>query len=86
MNMIWEFFVRWRTWIVNLVLAASLVLPELLNSPEILAVIPEGWQRWVAVAAFLINIWMRPRAAAMAHDPEVQIKKAIDNSDPIEHA
>lgn len=63
---------RWRTWIVNVVLAALFALPAILNSPEILAVIPAEYQRWFLVAAFLINIWMRPRPAVLPSDPEAR--------------
>ena len=42
---IWEIVVRWRTYVVNIVLALLFILPELLNSPEILAVIPHDCQR-----------------------------------------
>lgn len=69
---LWEFIVRFRTWIVNIVLSLAVILPDLLNSPELLAVIPEDYQRYVLVAAFLINIWMRPRPAVIASDVEAQ--------------
>jgi hypothetical protein len=29
------------------------------------------------VAAFLVNIWIRPRPASVSTDPEVQVKQAI---------
>ncbi len=67
---------RWRTWIVNSLLALAVVAPEIANSPEILAVVPREWQRWFLVGVFLLNIWMRPRPAVLAGDPEVQAKKA----------
>ena len=81
MSFIWETLVRWRTYLVNIVLALLFIIPELLNSPEILAVIPHDYQRWFLVAAFLINILMRPRPASIASDPEVQVKKAISKTD-----
>ena len=70
LNQIWEALVRFRTWCVNLFAAALIVLPELLNAPEVLAVIPPSYQKWVFVAALLLNIWMRPRPAVMAKDVE----------------
>ena len=76
-NRVWETLVRWRTYFVNIVLALLFILPEVLNSPEILAIIPAEYQRWFLVAAFLVNIWMRPRPATVASDPEVQVKKAL---------
>ncbi|UJW87944.1 hypothetical protein [Devosia sp. SL43] len=78
---IWEVIVRWRTYLLNIVLALAFILPEVLNSPEILAVIPPGYQRWFLVAAFLLNIWMRPRPASIASDPEVQVRKVIEKTD-----
>lgn len=77
MHKIWDTLVRWRTWLLNATLALAFILPEVLNSPEILAVIPSEWQRWFLVGAFLLNIWMRPRPAARAADPEVEAANAV---------
>lgn len=74
MKAILETLVRWRTWIVNAVLALLFALPAILNSPEVLAVIPSEYQRWFLVAAFLVNIWMRPRPAVLPDDPEVDMR------------
>lgn len=81
MNFIWETLVRWRTYFLNIILALLFIAPEVLNSPEILAIIPAEYQRWFLVAAFLANIWMRPRAAATKNDPEVQVREAIKKAD-----
>lgn len=70
MKRIWEALVRFRTWVVNLSAAALLILPELLNAPEVIAVVPVQYQKYVFVAALLLNIWMRPRPAVMAKDIE----------------
>ena len=70
--MIWDIIVRFRTWILNVALALAFILPEVLNSPEILAIIPVEYQRWFLVAAFLLNIWMRPRPAVRSRDPEAR--------------
>lgn len=78
---IWETLVRWRVYFVNITLALAFILPEVLNSPEILAIIPHEYQRWFLVAAFLVNIWMRPRPAATRDDPEVQVREAIKATD-----
>ena len=67
-----DLLIRWRTWFLNVTLALAFILPEVLNSPEILAVIPKDYQRWFLVGAFLLNIWMRPRPAVRASDPEVR--------------
>lgn len=69
---IWEALVRFRTWVVNLFAAALLILPELLNAPEVIAVVPVQYQKWIFVAALLLNIWMRPRPAVLAKDVEAQ--------------
>lgn len=66
---------RWRTWVVNGLLALAVVAPELANSPEILAVVPREWQRWFLAGVFMLNIWMRPRPAVLPGDPEVQMKR-----------
>lgn len=67
---IYEALVRFRTWVVNLFAAALILLPELLNAPEVIAVIPVQYQKYVFVAALLLNIWMRPRPAVMKKDVE----------------
>lgn len=77
MNRIWEAIVRFRTWIVNLAASLLILLPELLNAPEVLAVIPLQYQKYVFVAALILNIVMRPRPAATRDDPEVQVREAI---------
>jgi len=85
MNRIWEAIVRFRTWIVNLAASLLILLPELLNAPEVLAVVPLQYQKYVFVGALILNIVMRPRPAAMAKDPEVQIAKRFA-ADETEHA
>ncbi|GCA49312.1 hypothetical protein KGO5_01755 [Sinorhizobium sp. KGO-5] len=67
-----ERIIRFRTWILNLILTLAIVAPDLLNSPELLALVPAEYQRWVIAAAFLVNIWMRPRPAVLPSDPEVR--------------
>jgi len=69
--------IRFRTWIVNLLLALATLAPEILNAPEILAVVPQDYQRYFLAGLFLLNIWLRPRPAVLPSDPEVQIKKAV---------
>ncbi len=67
-----ERIVRFRTWAFNLLLTQAILAPDLLNSPEMLALVPADYQRWVLAAAFLVNIWMRPRPAVIASDPEAR--------------
>jgi ABC-type branched-subunit amino acid transport system permease subunit len=85
MNRIWETLVRWRTWFVNAGAALLILLPELLNAPEVMAVIPAEYRKYAFVAALILNIIMRPRPAVMAKDPEVFIAKSIAANDA-EHA
>lgn len=71
---LWDFLVRWRTWLTNVAGAVLLALPDLLyllNSSELMAVLPPGYQKWLALALLIVNIWMRPRPAVRAKDPEV---------------
>ena len=65
---LWIAIVRFRTWLVNGIGALLILLPELLNAPEVLAVIPQQYQKYVFVAALLINIWLRPRPAVVKSD------------------
>lgn len=67
---------RWRTWVLNILLVFATLAPEILNAPEILAVVPQEYQRMFLAGLFLLNIWMRPRPAVLPGDPEVQAKKA----------
>lgn len=78
---VWETLVRWRTWIVNTVLAVVTIAPEILNAPEVLAVVPHEYQRYFLAGLFVLNILMRPRPAAVKSDPEVQVREAIKNAD-----
>ena len=77
MSRLWDFLVRWRTRLFNLVGLVLLALssPEVwglissvLGAPEVRAIIPPQWLPWVAFAAFAINLWMRPRLADRATD------------------
>lgn len=76
MNQIWETIVRWRTWLVNTVAALLIVLPDLLNAPEVIAVIPIQYQKYVFVAALLLNVLMRPRPAVIANDLEASVSRS----------
>ena len=72
---IWEFLVRLRTWLFNGVLALLVLAPEILNAPEILAVVPQHYQRYFLAGLFVVNILMRPRPAVMAKDPEAEVTR-----------
>jgi hypothetical protein len=72
---IFKTIARWRTWVVNLVLVAITLAPEVLSAPEILAIVPPDFQRYFLAFLFLVNIWMRPRKAVLPSDPEVKNAK-----------
>lgn len=76
-NRVWDFIVRWRTWLMNVFGAIILALPDLmlfLNSRELMEVLPLGYQKWLALGLLIANIWMRPRPAVRAGDPETIVK------------
>ncbi len=66
---------RWRTWVVNVILVFATMAPEVFNSPEILAIVPQEYQRYFLAFLFVVNIWMRPRPAVLPSDPEVKNAK-----------
>ena len=72
---VWGALVRFRTWLFNGIGGFVVLILPLLGAPEIMALLDPTQQKWVIAAAFVINIWMRPRPAARADDPEVQVAK-----------
>lgn len=76
MNRIIESVIRFRTWLANLFFALLIVAPDLLNSPEVIAIIPAEYQRWVIAAGFLLNILMRPRPAVISTDLEASVSRS----------
>ena len=76
MKRIIEAVIRFRTWLANLFFALLIVAPDLLNSPEVIAIIPAEYQRWVIAAGFLVNIWLRPRPAVLATDLEASVSRS----------
>ena len=79
---LWEFIVRFRNWLVTIVGALLIVLPDILQMPELLMILPEEHHKWVYVAILVLNLAMRWRPAAMWHDPEVKIAKAMKDGEP----
>jgi hypothetical protein len=68
---LWTWIVRWRTWLLNVLGAFLIALPDLmlfLQSPELMAVLPPGYQKWLALALLAFNVWARPRPAAIKKD------------------
>jgi hypothetical protein len=84
MNILWDFLIRWRTWLVNLFGSILLALPDLLyllQSTELMAVLPVGYQKWLALGLLVLNVWMRPRPASRPSDPEVQVANVLKGTD-----
>jgi hypothetical protein len=81
MQKFWEFVVRFRNWLVTLIGALIIILPDLLQAPELIAVLPEAWRKWVFLAVLLLNLALRWRPAAMWHDPEVRYARAARDAD-----
>lgn len=77
MTSIFKTIARWRTWVLNGLLVFATLAPEVLNAPEILAIVPQEYQRMFLAGLFVLNIWMRPRPAVLPGDPEIQIKKEL---------
>lgn len=88
MEQVWDFLVRWRTWLIGFVGVAAAFLPDiidlasqLLNAPQIIAVLPVGWKTWATAIGFVLMIWSRPRPASRAHDVDVQVRKVLNKVD-----
>ena len=88
MNRLWDFLIRFRTWLLGVAGVIIMVLPaetivlvaQLLDAPEIVSVLPEGWKPWAAAIGFVLMTWSRWRPASRAADPEVQVKLAIEET------
>jgi len=75
LDKIWDVLVRWRNWFVTAFGAAMILLPELLSSPELMAVLPTEYHKWVFLGTLLLNLAIRYRPAVRAADPEAEISK-----------
>lgn len=75
LNKLWEAIVRWRTALFNGIGAFLVAVAPILGAPEIVAIIPPKYIPYVMAAVFLINWWMRPRAAVTKDDPEAEITR-----------
>ena len=75
MQKIWDMLIRWRTWLINAVTAIIVALPFILNMPELQAVLPPDALPWVLLVNALLNVWMRPRPAVRARDPEADVTR-----------
>jgi hypothetical protein len=80
---LWETLVRWRTWFVNTVFVI-LLTPELLVALlgfDWKTIIPAQFMPYVTLAIIVLNVWMRPRPAAVASDLEVKVKNTVEATD-----
>lgn len=68
MRNLWEWAVRLRNYLITAAGILLLVLPELLSAPELLAVIPESWHKWVFLVTMLLNLAVRWRPAALGRE------------------
>lgn len=82
MPSLFEFVVRFRNWLVTLIGISLIVLPDILQAPELLMILAPEHHRWVYLAILALNLAMRWRPAAMWHDPEVKIAKAMKEGEP----
>jgi len=72
LDKLWDTIVRWRTALFNGIGGFVVLILPLLGAPEIMAIIPGEYHKYVYAGVFLVNWWMRPRAAVRASDPEAQ--------------
>lgn len=82
-----DFTVRFRTWLIGAVGMIALFLPDLLvvfsdilNSPQIVAILPENWKAWAGAIGFGCLVWSRWRPATRTADAEVQVGQLIKRS------
>lgn len=73
---LWAWVVTWRTAIAGWLFAAAAVLPEILNAPEVIAIVPAEYRPWVVAAAFLLMWLTRPRAAVLPDSLEASVSRA----------
>lgn len=83
-----DFAIRFRTWLLGAIGMIALFLPDLLtvlgdilNSPQIVAVLPPNWKAWAGAIGFICLVWSRWRPATRTADVEVQVKKEIEKTD-----
>jgi hypothetical protein len=87
MQKLWNTLRRWRTWLVNVVFAI-LLSPELINALlgfDWATIIPRQYMPYVSRAVIILNVWMRPRAAALPSDPEVKVREVLKRTDGPAH-
>lgn len=78
MRRAWEFLIRWRTWLVNAGAGLLLVLPDIvlaLLGFDWATILPREWMPYITLAIIVLNVWMRPRPAVIASDPEAEVSR-----------
>lgn len=81
LNKLWDAIIRWRTALFNGIGGLVVLVLPLFGAPEVLAVIPTPYHKWVYVSVFVINWWMRPRAASRQSDPEMVVKNMLKTTE-----
>lgn len=81
LKQLWDIIVRWRTALFNGLGAFLVAVAPILGAPEIVAIIPPKYIPYAMAAVFLINWWMRPRAAARQSDPETVVKNTLKGTE-----
>jgi len=74
---IWDRLVRWRTWVVN-VLFGAILTPDMILALlgfDWSLIIPPRYMPAITLGIVVLNVWMRPRAAVRADDPEAQVNR-----------
>lgn len=87
MKKLLETLTRWRTWLAN-VLFVVILSPDLLNALVGFnwgTIVPPKYLPYILLAQAVLNVWMRPRPAALASDPEVKVKQALDRTEGRAH-
>lgn len=75
LNKAWDFLIRFRTWILNVGTAIITIVPLVVATPEFQAVLTDEQLRWVLLGNVVLNLWMRPRPAVRAKDPEAEVSR-----------
>lgn len=69
---LWRWTARWRTWVWNALSIVLIAALSALATPEVQAILPDGWLPWALALNAVVNIWMRPRRAVLADDIEAR--------------
>ncbi len=72
---LWRWTARWRTWIVNVLFASPILIETImvLVGFDWGTILPREYVPYVILAQSVLNVWMRPRRAVLAGDPETRV-------------